>query len=402
MEKARAQCIECGGDAVLHRLTYITVAIDEIIRPSASSNSLARTVAKMVYGIEQFLTPRLLMGAVSLGLAKKQEEPDERTALLALMLWNEAKARGIDMWEWRLFNLPRNIFIARLQNGRVIAFEGIPTSRKDLEREPWMDNKAELKKKFRALGLPIANGGSAITSAGALQLFKTLEPPVIVKPHTGSGSRHTTLHIDRDIPLLKAFAVATQISPSAVIEEELIGPVYRATVVDGRHEATLRRDQPHVIGDGTHTVRELMEKANEHPARNGPYFSKMKIDAAAEQELAWQHHTADSVPKNGERVTLHQKVNWSGGGTTADVTDIVHPDNIALFEEVARVLKAPVVGMDFIIDDITKSYKEQKRAGVIECNSMPFFDNHHLPFEGEPRNVAGAIWDMIEREYRVI
>lgn len=402
MDPARPQCEECGGDAILHRLTYITVAIDEIIRPRGSSNGFTSFLGRALYRIERVATPAFLRAAVALGLAKKQQEPDERTALLALMLWNEAKARGIDMWEWRLFNLPRNVFVARTQDGRHIAFEGIPTTHKDLARVHWMDNKAELKKHFRELGLPIARGGSVMTSSGAVSLFKRLEPPVIVKPHTGSGSRHTTLHIMSEVPLIKAFAVATEMSPSAVIEEELIGPVYRATIVDGKHEATLRRDQPHVVGDGKHTIRELMEKANEHPARSGPYFSKMKLDAAAVKELQWQGHTADSVPKKGERVTLHQKVNWSVGGTTADVTDIVHPDNIALFEEVAQVLKAPVVGMDFIIGDISKSYKEQKRAGIIECNSMPFFDNHHLPFEGEPRNVAGAIWDMIERERKAL
>jgi cyanophycin synthetase len=52
-----------------------------------------------------------------------------------------------------------------------------------------------------------------------------------------------------------------------------------------------------------------------------------------------------------------------------------------------------LVGIDFIIEDISKSWKEQARCGVIECNSRPFFDNHHLPFNGKPRNVAGAIWD---------
>jgi len=97
-------------------------------------------------------------------------------------------------------------------------------------------------------------------------------------------------------------------------------------------------------------------------------------------------------------VTLNQKINWSVGGTTCDVTDDTHPDNIALFEEVARVLKAPIVGLDFIIGDMGRSWKEQERCGILECNSMPFFDNHHLPFEGKPRNVAALIWDMNEPE----
>ncbi len=384
----------------MHRLTYISVFMDGILMPRVKPNGFTRWFASLVQSIECRVTPFLLKGFVLLGLARKVDVPDEKTVLLAKMLWEDATRRSIPMWEFRLFNLARNVYVAELPDGRSIAFEGIPVTKADLKRAPWMDDKAELKKRFRALGLPIAAGGDALTTDGALKLFRSLSAPVIVKPFTGSASRHTTLHIRNDLELLRAFDIATQLAPRAVIEEELVGPVYRATVVDGKLAATLRRDQPHVIGDGHRTVKSLVAKANEHPARSGPYFHPMQIDKAAERELAYQGLTPDSILKKGQRATLHQKINWGLGGTTADVTDEVHPETKELFEEVARVTSAPVVGIDFIIGDITRSYKEQERCGIIECNSMPFFDNHHLPFEGQPRNVAGAIWDMILAEGR--
>jgi cyanophycin synthetase len=179
-----------------------------------------------------------------------------------------------------------------------------------------------------------------------------------------------------------------------VVEEELVGPVYRATVVDGKLVAVLRRDQPYVMGNGKSSIAELVECANTHPKRQGPYFHHIQLNEVADAELAWQSLTRESVPPEGLRVTLHQKVNWSVGGTTCDVTDEVHPDNVALFEEATRVLGATISGIDFIINDISRSWKEQERCGILECNSMPFFDNHHLPFEGKPRNVAAAIWQM--------
>ncbi|MDR3548836.1 MAG: hypothetical protein P4M11_11325 [Candidatus Pacebacteria bacterium] len=238
-------------------------------------------------------------------------------------------------------------------------------------------------------------GGSARTARSALAIYRTLEAPVIVKPRSGSGSRHTVLHIKDEKELLRAFGVAKQVSPVVVVEEELIGPVYRATVVDGKFVAAIRRDPPHVVGDGSHTVLQLVEEANEHPARSGPYFSRIQLNEKADEELVWQGYTLDSVPEKGAFVYFHQKVNWSIGGTTADVTDDVHPDNRALFERAARLLHAPVTGIDFIIKDISHSWKDEPRCGILECNSMPFFDNHHLPFEGKPRNVAAAIWDMV-------
>ena len=390
-------CKDCGGDAIFHEFTYFNLLIDELVRPIIAPGPLLRFLNRISSGVERLVTPHLAAFFVAIGAAKRINEPDDDTMLLALMIWNEAKARGIDMWEFRLFNLPRNLFIATYPNGKRIAFEGIP-EKKGNNRVWWMDNKALLKQHFSKLALPIASGGSTFTKKGALDIYRKLVPPVIVKPYAGSASRHTVLHIDSEEELIRAFKVATQVAPFAVIEEELVGPVFRATVVNGKLSATLRRDPPHVIGDGVHTIEALVEEANKNPQRGGPYFSKIQMDTDALQELSWQGYSKESVPEKGTRVLLNQKVNWSLGGTTADVSDEVHPDNIALFEEVARVLKAPIVGIDFIIEDITKSWTEQERCGVLECNSMPFFDNHHLPFEGKPRNVAADIWDMVEND----
>ncbi|MGB4076658.1 MAG: hypothetical protein WBK28_03065 [Minisyncoccia bacterium] len=396
MDKPRAYCKECGGDAVPHRLTYITVGLDETLRPLFSPGPLMRSFMRWLYTLERYLTPALLSFLIQIGAAKIVTEPDEKTLLLAKMLWEEAPKRGIAVQEIRIFDLARNLFLATFSKGKRIAYEGIPIPPEGLAQAWWMDNKAEMKRRFRKMGFPIAAGGEALTDEGALRVFKRIESPAIVKPYSGSASRHTTLHIRSDAELVRAAHVARQVAPLALIEEELVGPVYRATVVGGKLSATLRRDPPHVMGDGTHTIAELVEDANKNPARGGPYFHKIKLDEAARQELRYQGLSSDSVPEKGRRVTLHQKVNWSVGGTTADVSDAVHPENRALFEEVANVLKAPVVGFDFIIGDLGRSYKEQKRCGFIEANSMPFFDNHHLPFEGAPQNVAGAIWAQVE------
>lgn len=397
MTSAADTCGHCGGDALPHRATYITVAVDDTLRPLLTPGPLFRGLARIFNALERRVTPHLLRFLVRTGLAKKQERPDGETLLLAKVLWEEADARGIEMWEFRLFGLARNLFYARLPNGRRLAFEGIPQPPSGISRVWWMDNKTELKKHLRKAGFPTAEGGGAFTARGARRIFGELTPPVIVKPHSGSGSRHTVLHITDERELEEAFRVAKQVAPLALVEEELAGPVYRITVVDGKYRAALRRDPPSVVGDGAHTIRELIDEANTHPARSGPYFSQLKIDDDALKELAWQGYTPESVPAAGTRVMLHQKVNWSLGGTTADVSEQVHPENVRMFGEVAIFLRAPIVGIDFIIGDLARPWRGQDRCGILECNSMPFFDNHHLPFEGEPRNVSAHIWDMIEK-----
>lgn len=391
--KTKKQCEACGGNAVPHRLTYVSIIIDSLIEPLIPTGKGGGWIGRFTHWVESTCIPPLFSFLLAIGLAKKIEAPDEHTLLLAKVLWEEAIVRGIPMFEIRLFGLPRNLFMATI-NGRQVVFEGLPLPKEEMLRAPWMDDKAKLKNEFRKKGFPIAKGGSFWSLAAARSFFTKNKGTFIAKPHSGSGSRHTVLHIDTVEKLEEAFRIAKQVSPYVVVEEELVGPVYRATVVNGTFAALLRRDPPHVIGDGTHTVRELVAIANEHPGRSGPYFSQIQINERALEELAWQGLTPDSVPEAGKRVTLHQKVNWSLGGTTADATDGVHPDNIALFEEATRYLKAHIAGIDFIIADPTRSWKEQEKCGFLECNSMPFFDNHHLPFEGKPRNVAALIWEM--------
>lgn len=330
-----------------------------------------------------------------MSLGEYRDKPDEKTLLLGHILWQEAATRGIRMREFRVLGVPTNSFTATFRDGSHLSFDSIPTLPHFKKPLWWLDNKAQMKKRFRALGLPVARGEALYSLSQAKKILQSIGGAVVVKPFQGSASRHTTLHVRSEQELERAFDVAKQISPLVVVEEELPGAVYRPTLLDGSLIATLRRDQPQVVGDGIHTVEELVARANTHPKRQGPYFSKISLAEAAHKELAYQGLTSTSVPKAKEKVILHQKISWSLGGTTTDVTPVVHPDNKRLFEYVARVLNAHIVGIDIIMEDIGRPYTEQ-RCGIIECNGRPFFDNHHLPFEGDAHNVAKVIWDYVE------
>ena len=154
--------------------------------------------------------------------------------------------------------------------------------------------------------------------------------PVITKPNPGSRSRHTTIHIQNEDAFLSAFRKAEQLSPWVIIEEELEGFVFRATVIGKKFVAALRREPAYVIGDGTHTVRALVEIENKNPLRQGPHFHEIHADAAAEAELKHARYTWDAIPKKDTVVLLGQKTSRGVGGGITDVTGDVHPDNVAL------------------------------------------------------------------------
>lgn len=311
------------------------------------------------------------------------------------VLWEAAQARGVMLYRLRMFNVPSEFFIAEYK-GILWSFVSMPRpfNRKSNGKE-WMDNKEEMREVFAKNNIPIAKGGPAFFWSTAQKIFSSVGGPVIVKPSFGSRSRHTTIHITNIEGLHRAFRIAKKLDPRVIIEEELQGVVHRATVIGGKVVGVLRRDPPYVVGDGMHTVKELVEIANADERRNDVIFHKLIIDGEMEAELAYQHLRLESVPEKGARITLGQKIGRSNGGVNSDVTDSVHPENSALFKRVLDVLEDSIVGIDMILQDVSKPWHEQQHVGVIECNSMPFVDLHHNPFEGQVRDAAGALWDTV-------
>ncbi|RJQ28986.1 hypothetical protein C4571_02385 [Candidatus Parcubacteria bacterium] len=395
MEKST--CPDCGSSPVVHNAEWLSAFFDRIFTPLYAPFEKIRKLCAPPFQTKA--TDRALVKLFetlsSAGLMKIQMSPDEKNLLLAVCLWDEAVKRGIRMREFRPFGFRRDIFAAEY-GGDTRVFDSIPRPRGTWpESINWMDDKSILKGIFLAAGFPSPSGGARVTLRGGLKLFRTLRKPVVTKPSIGSASRHTTTHIGTESEFERAFTIAQKLSPFVVVEEECLGPVFRATVIAGVVEGVIRRDPPEVVGDAKRTVRELVEEENRNPLRDGPHFHAIKFDEAAERELRRQGVSWDTVPKRGERIALHEKINWSVGGTTTDVSEKTHPENIRLFEEIAKFLENPIIGIDFVIEDISRPRKEQDRCGVIELNSRPFIDNHHYPFSGKPRNIAGAIWDMV-------
>ncbi len=390
-------CPDCGNAPVNHFLERTAIRVHRILDPINNKlDVIWRWIEPIVSPpMYTYVLPRMLRLFLKIKLGKRADAPDEFTGGRARVFWEEAKRRGISMWEFQALGRGRELFVASWK-GQERVFDGLPRPGvHSSDSILWMDNKGIMRERFSAAGIPVARGGVVSTWRGAKRLFGTLEQPVITKPNLGSRSRHTTIHIETEDELKQAYNLAKQLSPWVVIEEEHRGLVYRATVIGGKLAGVLRREPPCVYGDGTHTIRELIEIENKNPLRDGPIFHKIEISDLTYAELGKQHLTLEDIPASGKLVTLAQKASRGLGGGATDVTDETHPDNKILFEYVAEVLGDPLVGIDFMIEDITRSWKDQNRCGVIECNSLPFIDLHLFPLRGKPRNTAGMLWDTI-------
>jgi cyanophycin synthetase len=118
------------------------------------------------------------------------------------------------------------------------------------------------------------------------------------------------------------------------------------------------------------------------------------FDHQAEAMLARKGYTRETVPPAGEHVFLRSTGNLSTGGTAADMTDLVHPDNAEMAVRAVKAIGLDVGGVDFLTTDITESYKEIGGA-ICEINAAPGFRMHMAPSEGRPRDVAGPVLDML-------
>jgi len=388
-------CPDCGSTPVNHKFEKVKTFIDHTNEQYLAF--LSRLVSRLGFMepyAEKFALPLLKM-SVALGLGKINTGPKDYDIKRTKVLWEAAREYGIQLRKFELFGNPTQIFWATYQ-GINMVFMGLPRPRGWISQSfDWMDNKYILGEKLIAAGMPAPKGAKAWTEKQALKLFGELRKPLIIKPILGSLSRHTSLHLNTMEEFLNGFRKAKQISAWVMVQEELEGlGIYRPTIIGGKLVGIVNKEPPHVVGTGSDTVKHLVDQENARPQRQGPIFHFIPTDEAASKYLNAQGWRWDSVPEPGKVIVFSDKTSRTIGGSITDYTDTAHPDNIALFEKIGRLLNDPIIGIDFIIGDMKKSWKEQERCGVIECNSLPFIDLHDYPLNGTPRHPARDIWKL--------
>ena len=258
-------------------------------------------------------------------------------------------------------------------------------------------DKEETNKILATLGLPVPRQELVQTEGQAVRAARRIGYPIVTKPYNGNHGRGISIRLTTDEEVLQGFAVAREHSRSIIVETFLEGDDHRLLVVNGQLVAATRRTPGHVVGDGTHTVGELVEIVNQDPRRGVGHekvLTRLEIDAQALKMLGRAGLLPDSIPEAGRIVYLRSTANLSTGGTATDVTDVIHPDNREMAERAVRAIGLDVGGVDFLSTDITQSYRKIG-GGICEVNAAPGFRMHVAPSEGAPRDVAGPVIDML-------
>ena len=155
--------------------------------------------------------------------------------------------------------------------------------------------------------------------------------------------------------------------------------------------AVSKREPGHVVGDGEHTIEQLMAIVNSDPRRgigHEKVLTRIELDAQATTPAreARLHRRRPCPPEGRSRCTCASPPTCRTGGTARDMTDLVHPDNAEMAVRAIKAIGLDVGGVDFLTPDITQSYKDIGGA-ICEVNAAPGFRMHMAPSDG-----ARATW----------
>ncbi|WP_264563482.1 cyanophycin synthetase [Flavobacterium sp. N3904] len=258
-------------------------------------------------------------------------------------------------------------------------------------------NKELTKKMLDMASIPVASGSICTDEEDLAKTIEKIGYPIVLKPLDGNHGKGASINVTNWEDAVSGLAFAKEYSKRIIVEKFITGFDFRILVIDNKLVAAAKRVPAHVIGNGKDSIRELIEITNQDPRRGYGHenvLTQIDVDRDTEDLLEKLNYTLETIPRIGETVFLKSTANLSTGGTSVDVTDMMHPENIFLAERISRVIGLDICGVDIMAENLTQPLKEN--GGVIlEVNAAPGFRMHLAPSEGLPRNVAEPVIDML-------
>ena len=258
-------------------------------------------------------------------------------------------------------------------------------------------DKEETKNLLEAAEIPVPRGVIIRDEDDLRVAVDKLGFPLVTKPIDGNHGKGATTNIQSWEHAVKAFHAAKQYSRSIICEKFITGVDFRLLVINYKFICAALRTPAAVTGNGKNTIEELIALVNEDPRRGYGHekvLTQIKVDDFTLKMLEEKNYTLSSIPAEGEQVLLKPTANLSTGGTSTDVTEEVHPQNIFLAERIAKIIGLDICGIDIMAPDLRQPIVENGGA-VLEVNAAPGFRMHIEPTEGIGRNVAEPVIDML-------
>ena len=299
-------------------------------------------------------------------------------------------------------------FIRLESEGRVEYVKNGNMTSKDSYISPLiMENKVVTKKVLAEKGFRVPKGYEVSTLEEALQKFNYIKnKPIVIKPKSTNFGLGITIFKKGTSSVenySKAINFALKEDKDILIEEFIEGTEYRFFVIEGKTEAVLLRVPANVVGDGKHTIRELVEQKNSDSLRGDAKktpLKKIELGEIEKLQLSEQGLNFDSILAVNEVAYLRENSNISTGGDSVDMTDEVHDSYKELAVRISDAMMAKVCGVDLIISNI-KEEVSATNYGVIEANFNPMMMMHIYPHSGRSRRLSLNVLKMLFPEKNI-
>ena len=265
-----------------------------------------------------------------------------------------------------------------------------------------MANKTVTKKILADAGFPVPAGDEFTSLEQGLAYYPLIkDKQIVVKPKStnfglGISIFQEPASLDN---YQKALEIAFAEDTAVLVEEFIPGTEYRFFILDGRCKAVLLRVAANVVGDGKHTIRELVAQKNANPLRGRDHRSPLEIIELGDIEqlmLTQQGYTPDDILPEGKKVNLRRNSNISTGGDSIDVTETMDSSYQELAAAMATSMGAWACGVDLIIPDKTQpASKEKPHCTCIELNFNPSMYMHTYCAEGPGQAITPKILDKL-------
>lgn len=267
-------------------------------------------------------------------------------------------------------------------------------------------NKELTKKMLDDNAIPVPMGELVTEPEDLDKVIRKIGYPIVLKPLDGNHGKGSSINVNDWETALIGLQHAQNYSRKVIVEKYISGYDFRVLVINHKMVAAARRVPAHVVGDGVQNIQQLIDIENQDSRRGYGHenvLTEILVDKDTNELLEKLNYSLETVPQKGEVVYLKSTANLSTGGTSIDVTDMVHPENVTMCERISKIIGLDVCGVDIMAQNLTQPLKESGGA-IIEVNAAPGFRMHLAPSEGLPRNVAAPVVDMLyppEKPFRI-
>ncbi|MEQ8824693.1 MAG: N-acetylglutaminylglutamine synthetase [Filomicrobium sp.] len=293
-------------------------------------------------------------------------EPDYQLNVYAQIIVEEARRRGISV---EVEDAEAGLFKLTVGGRSVACRESLSdlTSAVAMSR---CDDKA-LTHRLLAQGGLMVPAQEQVADAESAVRFQERYGRVVVKPVKGEQGQAVFVDLQSAKSVKASFEAARQISNDVIVEQFVSGHDVRIIVIDGEVVAAAVRRPASIVGDGSHSIRDLIEKQSRRREAATRGESSIPIDDETERCLRHAGYSLDDVLDDGEVLPVRKTANLHTGGTIHDVTPDLHASLADAACRAASILGMPVVGLDFIVPAI-----DQPAYWIIEANERPGLANH--------------------------